>query len=91
MIAGIHDRWIENNRPPELANTGFYVKGNYMNGGFIVLSPSQRVFDYYLALLDIPTEFDMAYQEQDLLNFRACSGSHMVPPYAKTPYELRAH
>lgn len=69
MIAGIHDRWIEKNRPPEPGEQGFYVIDNYLNAGFLVLSPSQGMFEYYLALLDIPNKIDLTFPEQNLLNY----------------------
>lgn len=68
MLAGIHDRWIEKNKPPAEGEKGFYEKDNYFNAGFLVLSPSQEMFDYYLALLDIPNKIDLTYPEQNLLN-----------------------
>ena len=69
MIAGIHDRWIEQNKKPEPGDMGFYVINNYINAGFLVLSPSQEMFKYYLALLDIPNKIDLTYPEQNLLNY----------------------
>ena len=69
MLAGIHDRWIEQNKKPGPGDKGFYVENNYINAGFLVLSPSQEMFKYYLALLDIPNKIDLAYPEQNLLNY----------------------
>ncbi|KAL7933942.1 nucleotide-diphospho-sugar transferase [Trichoderma chlorosporum] len=69
MIAGIHDRWIEHNLPPERGEKGLYAMDNYMNAGFFVFSPSRRMYEYYLALLDMPHKIDMTYPEQNLLNY----------------------
>ncbi|KIM92685.1 hypothetical protein OIDMADRAFT_65011, partial [Oidiodendron maius Zn] len=69
MIAGLHDRWIEQNIPPKPREGGFYAVNNYMNAGFFVMSPSKAMFEYYLALLDIPDKIDLTYPEQNLLNY----------------------
>jgi alpha-N-acetylglucosamine transferase len=68
MIAGIHDCWVEAYLPPK-PGVEFYELNNYMNAGFFVLAPSERMFDYYLSLLDTPNGFDSAYPEQNLLNY----------------------
>lgn len=67
MIAGIHDRWMEQFMQPPPGQE-FYEKDNYMNAGFFVLHPSKDLFDYYITLLDTPEQFDSAYPEQNLLN-----------------------
>ncbi|KAL2835300.1 nucleotide-diphospho-sugar transferase [Aspergillus cavernicola] len=69
LIAGIHDSWVEHNLPPTPGEgTDFYVKDNYMNAGFLILAPSEKMFEYYLRLLDQPSAFDPNYPEQNLLN-----------------------
>ncbi|KAL5044631.1 nucleotide-diphospho-sugar transferase [Aspergillus fruticulosus] len=70
MIAGIHDLWAEQNLPPtRQPGKDFYVRDNYMNAGFFVLAPSETMFNYYLALLNQPSAFDLSYPEQNLLNY----------------------
>jgi alpha-N-acetylglucosamine transferase len=69
MIAGIHDRWVEENLLPDPATGLLYATDNYLNAGFLVLAPSPDMFEYYLALLDQPDRFDLTYPEQILLNY----------------------
>ncbi|KAE8152746.1 nucleotide-diphospho-sugar transferase [Aspergillus avenaceus] len=67
LLSGLHDRWVEEALPP-VPGKEFYAAGNYVNAGFLVLSPSQTLFDYYVSLLDTPDRFDASYPEQNLLN-----------------------
>ncbi|KAH7305470.1 nucleotide-diphospho-sugar transferase [Stachybotrys elegans] len=41
----------------------------YFNGGFFMLKPDKKMFDYYVGLLDIPYRFSPKYMEQNLLNY----------------------
>ncbi|KAF2004412.1 glycosyltransferase family 8 protein [Amniculicola lignicola CBS 123094] len=44
-------------------------KFGYFCAGFFMLKPSEKIFDYYAGLLDIPDRFDPKYMEQNLLNY----------------------
>ncbi|KAI9376541.1 nucleotide-diphospho-sugar transferase [Aspergillus egyptiacus] len=70
LLAGIHDHWVETNLPPDPTKPGgdFYLRDHYMNAGFFTLAPSEKLFGYYLSLLDKPGAFDPNYPEQNLLN-----------------------
>lgn len=68
MIAGTHDLWMEQNMQPPPGKE-FWEANNYLNAGFFVLQPSMPLYEYYVALLDTPNQFDSNYPEQNLLNF----------------------
>lgn len=40
-----------------------------MNGGFFLLRPNVKLFEYYASILDIPHSFSSQFMEQALLNF----------------------
>lgn len=44
-------------------------KPGYFCAGFFMLKPNKQIFDYYIALLDIPNRFNPEYMEQNLLNY----------------------
>jgi alpha-N-acetylglucosamine transferase len=58
-IGGIEHSWP----PTERTRPG------YFNGGFFLLKPDKKMFDYFVSLLDIPYRFDPQYMEQNLLNY----------------------
>ncbi|KAK0386617.1 hypothetical protein NLU13_6452 [Sarocladium strictum] len=41
----------------------------YFNGGFFMLKPSKKIFNYFVGLLDIPHRFNPEFMEQNLLNY----------------------
>jgi alpha-N-acetylglucosamine transferase len=45
------------------------AKSGYFNGGFFLLRPDRRLFNYFVSLLDQEGRFDPAYMEQNLLNY----------------------
>ncbi|KAJ4296397.1 hypothetical protein N0V90_006442 [Kalmusia sp. IMI 367209] len=53
---------------PPKDGTGLKSIGK-MNAGFMVLTPSQSTFNYYVSLLNITDAFDPKYPVQNLLNY----------------------
>jgi alpha-N-acetylglucosamine transferase len=45
------------------------VNPDYLDAGFIMIAPSQQMYDYYLALLRTPGFIELTFPEQNLLNY----------------------
>ena len=45
------------------------VRISYFNAGFFLFSPSKKLFNYYISLLELERRFDSTYPEQNLLNY----------------------
>lgn len=41
----------------------------YFNGGFFMLKPNKKIFNYFVGLLDLPHRFNPEFMEQNLLNY----------------------
>ncbi|KAK0387312.1 hypothetical protein NLU13_5625 [Sarocladium strictum] len=41
----------------------------YFNGGFFMLKPSRKMYDYYLGIMDIKDRFPAIFMEQAMLNY----------------------
>ncbi|KAL4939896.1 nucleotide-diphospho-sugar transferase [Aspergillus oleicola] len=62
--------FTEPNLPPTREpGKDFYIRDNYMNAGFFVLAQSETMFNYYLALLNQPSAFNLSYPKQNLLKY----------------------
>ncbi|PPJ57567.1 hypothetical protein CBER1_10530 [Cercospora berteroae] len=42
---------------------------SYLNCGFFIFTPSVKLFDYYMSLLQLQGRFDPSFPEQNLLNY----------------------
>ncbi|GIZ49371.1 hypothetical protein CKM354_001240100 [Cercospora kikuchii] len=42
---------------------------SYLNCGFFIFTPSLKLFDYYMSLLQLQGRFDPSFPEQNLLNY----------------------
>lgn len=67
MIAGTHDRWVEQYSPP-VPGKEAYQLNNFMDTSFFVLRPSKLDFDHYVSRIEGPNRCDPAYPDMNLIN-----------------------
>ena len=60
--------WVEIGSPHHSWPPTERTRPGYFNGGFFMLKPDKKLFDYFVSLLDTPYSFDPQYMEQNLLN-----------------------
>ncbi|KAF2810940.1 nucleotide-diphospho-sugar transferase, partial [Mytilinidion resinicola] len=68
LLASFGETFNEDHGYPPDWDHGLKKYGKFC-AGFFILKPSETIFNYYKALLDIEGRFDSKYMEQNLLNY----------------------